>query len=92
MHVFETWTATGSELFSLLTCLHTTTLTLPNIFSLLEMIIIKINLRDTMHCPGTQNVLFRLRSASQKCMCLSSLLYISMITTDRFLAALVLYT
>ena len=30
--VFETRTATGSELFSLLTCLHTTTLTLLSIF------------------------------------------------------------
>ena len=40
--VFETRTATGSELFSLLTCLHTTTLTLPSIFSPLEMISIKM--------------------------------------------------
>ena len=40
--VFETRTATGSELFSLLTCLHTTTFTLLSIFSLLEMISIKI--------------------------------------------------
>ena len=28
---FETWTATGSELFSLLSCLHTTTLELPQV-------------------------------------------------------------
>ena len=35
-------TATGSELFSLLTCLHTTTFTLPSIFSPLEMINIKM--------------------------------------------------
>ena len=39
--VFETRTATGSELFSLLTCFHTTTLTLLSIFSPLEMIGIK---------------------------------------------------
>ena len=42
MPVFETRTATGSELFSLFTCLHTTTFTLLNIFSPLEMISIKI--------------------------------------------------
>ena len=30
MHVFETRTATGSELFSLLTCLHTTAFALPS--------------------------------------------------------------
>ena len=41
MRVFETRTATGSELFSLLTCFHTTTLTLLSIFSPLEMIGIK---------------------------------------------------
>ena len=40
--VFETRTATGSELFSLLTCLHTTTFTLLSIVYLLEMISIKI--------------------------------------------------
>ena len=40
--VFETRTATGSELFSLLTGLYTTTFTLLSIFSPLEMIIIKI--------------------------------------------------
>ena len=40
--VFETRTATGSELFSLLTCPHTTTFTLPSIFSPLEMNSIKI--------------------------------------------------
>ena len=40
--VFETRTATGSELFSLLTCLHTKTFTLLSIFSPLEMISIKI--------------------------------------------------
>ena len=39
---FEMRTATGSELFSLLTCLHTTTFTLPSTFSPLEMISIKI--------------------------------------------------
>ena len=41
-HVFETRTATGSELFSLLTCFDTTTFTLPRIFSPLEMISTKI--------------------------------------------------
>ena len=40
--VFDTRTATGSELFSLLTCVHTTTFTLISIFSPLEMISIKI--------------------------------------------------
>ena len=42
MRVFETRTATRSELFSLLTCLHTTTCTLPSIFSPLEMICVKM--------------------------------------------------
>ena len=42
MPEFKTRTATGSELFSLLTCLHTTTFTLPSIFSPLEMISIKM--------------------------------------------------
>ena len=46
MRVFETRTATGSELFSLLTCLHTTAFALPSIFSPLEMRGIK-NLGDT---------------------------------------------
>ena len=40
--VFETRTATGSELFSLLTCPHTTTFTLLSILSPLEMNSIKI--------------------------------------------------
>ena len=40
--VFETRMATGSELFSLLTCLLTTTFILQSIFSHLEMISIKI--------------------------------------------------
>ena len=40
--VFETWTATGSELFSLLTCLYTITFTLLSIFSPFEMISVKI--------------------------------------------------
>ena len=40
--VFETRTATGSELLSLLTCLHKTTFTLLSIFSPLEIIVIKI--------------------------------------------------
>ena len=42
MRVFETRTATGSELFSFLTGLQITTFTLPSIFSPLEMISIKI--------------------------------------------------
>ena len=41
-HVFETRTATGSELFSLLSCLHTTEFALTSIFSPLEMLGIKI--------------------------------------------------
>ena len=40
--VFETRTATGSEIFSLLTCPHTTTFTLLSIVSPLEMTSIKI--------------------------------------------------
>ena len=40
--VFETRTATGSELFSLLTCPHTATFTLLSIFSPLETSSIKI--------------------------------------------------
>ena len=40
--VFETRTATGSEWFSLFTCLHTTAFALPSIFSPLEMLGIKI--------------------------------------------------
>ena len=40
--VFETRTATGSELFSPLTCPHTTTFTLLSIVSPLEMSIIEI--------------------------------------------------
>ena len=40
--VFETRTATGSELFSLLSCLHTTAFALPSIFSSSEMRGIKI--------------------------------------------------
>ena len=40
--IFETRAATGSEPFSLLTCLHSTTSILLSIFSPLEMISIKI--------------------------------------------------
>ena len=40
--VFGTRTATGSVLFSLLTCFHTTTFTFPSIFYPLEIISIKI--------------------------------------------------
>ena len=39
--VFETLTETGSKLFSILTCPHTTTFSLPGIFSPLEMSCIK---------------------------------------------------
>ena len=45
--VFEMRTVTGSDLFSLLTCPHTTTFTLLNIFSSLEMSSIKI--WETIH-------------------------------------------
>ena len=41
-NVFETRTATGSELFSLLTCPHKTTFTLISIFSPLEISSLKI--------------------------------------------------
>ena len=41
-HVFEKRTATGSALFSLLTCPHTTTFTFLRVFSPLEMRSIKI--------------------------------------------------
>ena len=40
--VFETRTATGSELFSLLPCLHTTTFISLSIFALLEALSLKI--------------------------------------------------
>ena len=73
MRIFETRTATGSQRFPLLICLHTTTFTLLSIFSLLEMISIKI---WEHQCPGSRNVLFRLSSASHKRACLSSLLNI----------------
>ena len=39
---FETWTAIGSELVSLLICLHTTTFTLRSMFCPLELISMKI--------------------------------------------------
>ena len=42
MRVFKTWTATASELFSLLTCLQTTTFAFLSIFLPLEIINIKI--------------------------------------------------
>ena len=42
MRVFEAWTAAGSELFSLLTCPHTTTFTLLSTFSPLEISILKM--------------------------------------------------
>ena len=38
MRVFETRTATGSQLFSLLTSLHTTAFALPSVFYPLEML------------------------------------------------------
>ena len=62
--VFETRTAIGSKLFSLLTCLHKTTFTLPSIFSPLENDYYK-NMAGHRY-PGTRNVLFRLPPASQK--------------------------
>ena len=68
--VFETRTATGSELFSLLTCPDTTTFTLLSIFSPLEMSSIN---SGRQYRPSTRNVLFLLLSASQKCACLLKL-------------------
>ena len=70
MHVFETRTATGSERFSLLTCLHTTAFALPSIFSPLGMLgikIWKIPLSWHAKCPLPVVV------ASQKRACLNSL-------------------
>ena len=54
--VFETRTATGSELFSLLTCPHTTTFTLRGIFSPLEKSGMKIWKTITIR-PSTRDVL-----------------------------------
>ena len=70
MRVFEMRTATGSELFSLLTCPHTTTFILLSIYSPLEIIVSK---SGRQYDPSPPNVLFRLPSASQKRACLSSL-------------------
>ena len=53
---FWTRTATGSELFSLLTCPHTTTFTLLSIFFPLEMSRIKI---WETYGPSTRSVLFQ---------------------------------
>ena len=47
---------TGSELFSLLTCLHTAMVTLLSIFYPLEMISIKSGRR---HCPNRVKKLFK---------------------------------
>ena len=69
-HGFDTWMATGSELFLLLTCPHTTAFTLLSIFSPLEASGIK---SGRQYGPSTRNDLFRLPSASQKRTCLSSL-------------------
>ena len=66
---FETRTATGSELFSLLTCPHTTTFPFLSIFSPLEMSSLK---SGRQYSPNTRNGLFRLPSASQKRACLNS--------------------
>ena len=41
MRMFEMRTATGNELFSLLTCLHTTTFISLSIFSLLDTLSLK---------------------------------------------------
>ena len=69
-------TATGSELFSFLTCPHTTTFPLLSIFSPLEMNSIKFGRLDG---PSMQNVLFRLLSASQTRACLSSLVLVTVV-------------
>ena len=63
--VFETRTATGNELFALLTCLHTTTFTLRSLISPLEMISIKIWEWETP-LSWHVKILFRLPSASKK--------------------------
>ena len=61
--VFESRTATGGEVFSILTCLVTITFVLLNIFPPLEMIRLK---SGRQYCPGIRNVHFRLPSAAQK--------------------------
>ena len=72
--VFEAHTATGSELYSLLTCPQLTTYTLLCILSPLEIRSIKSGRQDG---PGTRNVLLQLPSSSQKRACLSSLAMVS---------------
>ena len=68
--VFERRTTTGSAPNSLLTCLHTTTFTLLNIFSPLQMISIRIwEIPLSWHAKCA----VQLPSASQKHACLSSL-------------------
>ena len=55
-NVFKPCTATGSELLSFLTCLHTTTVLMLTIFSVAETLSMKARRN---HCPGMQNVRFR---------------------------------
>ena len=67
MHVFKMQTATGSELFSLLTCPHNY-IHIAKCLSPLEMSCIK---SGRQHSPSTRNVLFCVPSTSQKSACLS---------------------
>ena len=58
--VLEMRAATGSELISLLTCLHTTTFTLLSIFSPLKMITIKTwEIPLSWHATGSLPVAVR---------------------------------
>ena len=71
--VFETRTATGSELFSLLTYLHTKNIYIAKYLFSIRDDWYKEDTTGRHHCPGSQNVLFRLPSPSQKRTCLSFL-------------------
>ena len=62
--VFEAQTATRSELFSCLNCLHNATFTLWGIFSLVERRLFWKSRRH--HCTGTRNAHLRFPSLSQK--------------------------
>ena len=75
--VFETRTATGSELFSLLTCPHRTPFTLLRIFSPSEMSVIKNLGDDTV---PAREMFFKWPSASQTRACLRFLLISKVIT------------
>ena len=64
MRVSKTWTATASELFSLLTCLQTIAFAFPSIFLPLEMINTKIwetltvlarEMYSSVCCPRLKN-------------------------------------